>query len=200
MADSASAGARCRFGSLAGCAGLMAKPSGEIIETPITANFREGLTVLEYFISTHGARKGLADTALKTANSGYLTSRLVDVAQDCIITEDDCGTIRRNLRLRPDGRRRDHRDSGESDVLGRVVWKRSGSLYGRDSCHANEAIDEALRQRRSVLGLRGSAFASVLTCKSKNTGSAPCAMDVILLMAYCQHRRGGRNYCGPVHR
>ena len=71
----------------------MAKPSGEIIETPITANFREGLTVLQYFISTHGARKGLADTALKTANSGYLTRRLVDVAQDAIITEDDCGTL-----------------------------------------------------------------------------------------------------------
>jgi DNA-directed RNA polymerase subunit beta' len=72
--------------------GLMAKPSGEIIETPILSNFKEGLTVLEYFNSTHGARKGLADTALKTANSGYLTRRLVDVAQDCIITQDDCGT------------------------------------------------------------------------------------------------------------
>merc|ERR1712078_173382 len=72
--------------------GLMAKPSGEIIETPIIANFKEGLTALEYFNSTHGARKGLADTALKTANSGYLTRRLVDVAQDCIITVDDCGT------------------------------------------------------------------------------------------------------------
>ena len=74
--------------------GLMAKPSGEIIETPIISNFKEGLTVLEYFNSTHGARKGLADTALKTANSGYLTRRLVDVAQDCIITEEDCGTTR----------------------------------------------------------------------------------------------------------
>ena len=78
---------------LAGMRGLMAKPSGEIIETPITANFREGLTVLEYFISTHGARKGLADTALKTADSGYLTRRLVDVAQDVIISEYDCGTV-----------------------------------------------------------------------------------------------------------
>jgi DNA-directed RNA polymerase subunit beta' len=77
---------------LAGMRGLMAKPSGEIIETPIISNFKEGLTVNEYFNSTHGARKGLADTALKTANSGYLTRRLVDVAQDCIITEDDCGT------------------------------------------------------------------------------------------------------------
>jgi DNA-directed RNA polymerase subunit beta' len=79
---------------LAGMRGLMAKPSGEIIETPIISNFKEGLTVLEYFNSTHGARKGLADTALKTANSGYLTRRLVDVAQDCIIVEEDCGTER----------------------------------------------------------------------------------------------------------
>jgi DNA-directed RNA polymerase subunit beta' len=77
---------------LAGMRGLMAKPSGEIIETPIISNFKEGLTVLEYFNSTHGARKGLADTALKTANSGYLTRRLVDVAQDCIVNANDCGT------------------------------------------------------------------------------------------------------------
>ena len=93
MADSGARGSGVQIRQLAGMRGLMAKPSGEIIETPITANFREGLTVLQYFISTHGARKGLADTALKTANSGYLTRRLVDVAQDCIITEDDCNTI-----------------------------------------------------------------------------------------------------------
>ncbi|MFH1846455.1 MAG: DNA-directed RNA polymerase subunit beta' [Candidatus Omnitrophota bacterium] len=93
MADSGARGSRQQIRQLAGMRGLMAKPSGEIIETPITANFREGLTVLEYFISTHGARKGLADTALKTADSGYLTRRLVDVAQDVIIREDDCGTM-----------------------------------------------------------------------------------------------------------
>jgi len=93
MADSGSRGSKDQMRQLAGMRGLMAKPSGEIIETPITANFREGLTVLQYFSSTHGARKGLADTALKTANSGYLTRRLVDVAQDCAITEDDCGTM-----------------------------------------------------------------------------------------------------------
>src|SRR5881628_932053 len=92
MADSGARGSAQQIRQLAGMRGLMAKPSGEIIETPITANFREGLTVLQYFISTHGARKGLADTALKTANSGYLTRRLVDVAQDSIITEEDCGT------------------------------------------------------------------------------------------------------------
>src|SRR3989338_5399694 len=93
MADSGARGSAQQIRQLAGMRGLMAKPSGEIIETPITANFREGLTVLQYFISTHGARKGLADTALKTANSGYLTRRLVDVAQDAIIAEDDCGTL-----------------------------------------------------------------------------------------------------------
>ncbi|MEK6790688.1 MAG: DNA-directed RNA polymerase subunit beta', partial [Deltaproteobacteria bacterium] len=93
MADSGARGSAQQIRQLAGMRGLMAKPSGEIIETPITANFREGLTVLQYFISTHGARKGLADTALKTANSGYLTRRLVDVAQDAIISEQDCGTL-----------------------------------------------------------------------------------------------------------
>ncbi|MCK9602924.1 MAG: DNA-directed RNA polymerase subunit beta', partial [Candidatus Omnitrophica bacterium] len=93
MADSGARGSRLQVRQLAGMRGLMAKPSGEIIESPITANFREGLTVLEYFISTHGARKGLADTALKTADAGYLTRRLVDVAQEVIVTEDDCGTL-----------------------------------------------------------------------------------------------------------
>ena len=94
MADSGARGSAAQIKQLAGMRGLMAKPSGEIIETPIISNFKEGLTVLEYFNSTHGARKGLADTALKTANSGYLTRRLVDVAQDAIITEEDCGTTR----------------------------------------------------------------------------------------------------------
>lgn len=92
MADSGARGSQAQIRQLAGMRGLMAKPDGSIIETPIKANFREGLNVLQYFISTHGARKGLADTALKTANAGYLTRRLVDVAQDVVITEDDCGT------------------------------------------------------------------------------------------------------------
>src|SRR5471030_1331448 len=92
MADSGARGSKQQIRQLSGMRGLMAKPSGEIIETPITANFREGLNVLQYFISTHGARKGLADTALKTADSGYLTRRLVDVAQDVIVSENDCGT------------------------------------------------------------------------------------------------------------
>ncbi|RZL46213.1 MAG: DNA-directed RNA polymerase subunit beta', partial [Variovorax sp.] len=92
MADSGARGSAAQIRQVAGMRGLMAKPDGSIIETPITANFREGLNVLEYFISTHGARKGLADTALKTANSGYLTRRLVDVTQDLVVTEQDCGT------------------------------------------------------------------------------------------------------------
>jgi DNA-directed RNA polymerase subunit beta' len=92
MADSGARGSAAQIRQLAGMRGLMAKPDGSIIETPITANFREGLNVLQYFISTHGARKGLADTALKTANSGYLTRRLVDVTQDLVVVEDDCGT------------------------------------------------------------------------------------------------------------
>ena len=93
MADSGARGSKEQVRQLAGMRGLMSKPSGEVIETPITANFREGLSVLQYFISTHGARKGLADTALKTADSGYLTRRLVDVAQDVIVTEQDCQTF-----------------------------------------------------------------------------------------------------------
>ena len=92
MSHSGARGSPAQMKQLGGMRGLMAKPSGEIIETPIISNFKEGLTVLEYFNSTHGARKGLADTALKTANSGYLTRRLVDVAQDCIVRSNDCGT------------------------------------------------------------------------------------------------------------
>jgi DNA-directed RNA polymerase subunit beta' len=94
MSHSGARGSPAQMKQLAGMRGLMAKPSGEIIETPIISNFKEGLTVLEYFNSTHGARKGLADTALKTANSGYLTRRLVDVSQDCVVTVNDCGTER----------------------------------------------------------------------------------------------------------
>ena len=105
---------------LAGMRGLMAKPDGSIIETPITANFREGLNVLQYFISTHGARKGLADTALKTANSGYLTRRLVDVTQDLVVTEDDCGTQQRHEHARAGRRRRGHRALRDR-ILGRVA-------------------------------------------------------------------------------
>ena len=115
MADSGARGSKQQIRQLAGMRGLMAKPSGEIIETPITSNFREGLTVLQYFISTHGARKGLADTALKTADSGYLTRRLVDVAQDVIISEIDCGDPRRHRVAGHRGEWRDHRAIARPD-------------------------------------------------------------------------------------
>ena len=120
MADSGARGSPAQIRQLAGMRGLMAKPDGSIIETPITANFREGLNVLQYFISTHGARKGLADTALKTANSGYLTRRLVDVAQDVVIVEDDCGT-HQGLTIKPLIEGGDVVEPLRERVLGRVV-------------------------------------------------------------------------------
>lgn len=120
MADSGARGSTAQIRQLAGMRGLMAKPDGSIIETPITANFREGLNVLQYFISTHGARKGLADTALKTANSGYLTRRLVDVAQDLVVTEDDCGT-QDGILMTPVIEGGDVKESLRERVLGRVT-------------------------------------------------------------------------------
>lgn len=120
MADSGARGSAAQIRQLAGMRGLMAKPDGTIIETPITANFREGLSVLQYFISTHGARKGLADTALKTANSGYLTRRLVDVAQDLVVTQEDCGT-ERGLVMKPHIEGGDVVEPLRERVLGRVT-------------------------------------------------------------------------------
>ncbi|HEV8316359.1 MAG TPA: DNA-directed RNA polymerase subunit beta', partial [Vicinamibacterales bacterium] len=144
MADSGARGSKQQIRQLAGMRGLMAKPSGEIIETPITANFREGLSVLHYFISTHGARKGLADTALKTADSGYLTRRLVDVAQDVIISENDCGTL--------DGiEARAIVESGEvieplrDRIIGRVTLERIVDPFTGDKIvDVNEVMDEEL--------------------------------------------------------
>ena len=122
MADSGARGSPAQIRQLAGMRGLMARPDGSIIETPITANFREGLSVLQYFISTHGARKGLADTALKTANSGYLTRRLVDVSQDVVVTEVDCGTTE-GLLMTPVIEGGDIISSLGDRILGRVVAK-----------------------------------------------------------------------------
>jgi DNA-directed RNA polymerase subunit beta' len=126
MAHSGARGSPAQMKQLAGMRGLMAKPSGEIIETPIISNFKEGLTVLEYFNSTHGARKGLADTALKTANSGYLTRRLVDVAQDCIVREHDCGT-----------EQGDHRQSAGQRRRGRRLARRAHPRPGRGGGRVN---------------------------------------------------------------
>ena len=137
--------------------GLMAKPSGEIIETPITSNFREGLTVLEYFTSTHGARKGLADTALKTAESGYLTRRLVDVAQDVIITEYDCGTVK-YIEATPLVEGGDIIQSLRDRVLGRVAAEDiRDPLSGEIIVQANTEIIEELAQKIEDSASSGSA-------------------------------------------
>jgi DNA-directed RNA polymerase subunit beta' len=174
MADSGSRGSAQQIRQLAGMRGLMAKPSGEIIETPITANFREGLTVLQYFISTHGARKGLADTALKTANSGYLTRRLVDVAQDAIITETDCGTIDGLLvsALIEGGEIIEH--IGDR-ILGRVALDDVlDPVTGEVLVPANTDIDETLTKRIEDAGLEKVKIRSVLTCQSKRGICAMC--------------------------
>jgi len=174
MADSGARGSAQQIRQLAGMRGLMAKPSGEIIETPITANFREGLTVLQYFISTHGARKGLADTALKTANSGYLTRRLVDVAQDAIISEDNCGTLD-GIEMTP------LMEGGEiieplgERVLGRVALEDVKDPFTAEVIvKSNQGIDEDLVQRIEDAGLERIKIRSVLTCQSKRGVCVMC--------------------------
>ncbi len=174
MADSGARGSAAQIRQLAGMRGLMAKPSGEIIETPITANFREGLSVLQYFISTHGARKGLADTALKTANSGYLTRRLVDVAQDIVITEQDCGT-NEGMEIRP------LLEGGEiiqglgDRILGRtaledIVDPLSDSVL----CHAGEEITEDVVRKVEEAGLEKVLIRSALICKTRRGVCVRC--------------------------
>ncbi len=166
MADSGARGSKDQIRQLAGMRGLMAKPSGEIIETPIQANFREGLSVLEYFISTHGARKGLADTALKTANSGYLTRRLVDVAQDSTITMEDCGTI--------DGIEIEHlMEGGEiiqrlgERILGRVaLMDIVDPVTGEVLVPANQEIDEEGIKKIEDAGISKVEIRSVLVCRA----------------------------------
>jgi len=174
MADSGARGSSQQIRQLAGMRGLMAKPSGEIIETPITANFREGLTVLQYFISTHGARKGLADTALKTANSGYLTRRLVDVAQDIIIREEDCGTIR-GIEVES------LIESGEiiqplsERLLGRVALEDIVDPFTEDvMVKANEEINEIAVEIIENSGIEKVKIRSVLTCESIEGVCAKC--------------------------
>ena len=166
MADSGARGSKQQIRQLAGMRGLMAKPSGEIIETPITANFREGLNVLQYFISTHGARKGLADTALKTADSGYLTRRLVDVAQDVIISENDCGTV--------DGIYVGSIvESGEiieplrDRIVGRVSLEKIKDYEGRIIVDINAEITESLASSIQSAGIERVKIRSVLTCESR---------------------------------
>ena len=174
MADSGARGSKQQIRQLAGMRGLMAKPSGEIIETPIRANFREGLSVLEYFISTHGARKGLADTALKTADSGYLTRRLVDVAQDVIISDFDCGTL--------DGiEARAIVESGEiieplrDRIIGRVSLERiNDPITGELILELNDEIDEDKASEVQEAGVEKVKIRSVLTCASRRGCCARC--------------------------
>jgi DNA-directed RNA polymerase subunit beta' len=176
MADSGARGSGVQLRQLAGMRGLMAKPSGEIIETPITANFREGLTVLQYFISTHGARKGLADTALKTANSGYLTRRLVDVAQDCIITEQDCETVDGiYVSALMEGGGGEIIETAGERVLGRVALQEVKDPFtGEVIVPANEEIDEALAEKIDRAGIERVNIRSVLTCRAKHGVCAKC--------------------------
>jgi len=173
MADSGARGSAQQIRQLAGMRGLMAKPSGEIIETPITSNFREGLTVLQYFISTHGARKGLADTALKTANSGYLTRRLVDVAQDSIVLDEDCGTL--------DGIEVTALvEGGEiieplyDRILGRVTVEDVIDRDGKIVVKANQEIDEKIAARIIDAGIYAMKIRSPLTCETQRGVCAAC--------------------------
>src|SRR2546430_2116290 len=174
MADSGARGSAQQIRQLAGMRGLMAKPSGEIIETPITANFREGLTVLQYFISTHGARKGLADTALKTANSGYLTRRLVDVAQDSIIQEEDCGTLD-GIEISPLVEGGEVIEGIGDRVLGRVALEDIRDPFSnRVIVQANEEINEDKVAEIEDAGLERVKIRSVLTCQSRQGVCVKC--------------------------
>ncbi|MBP9865322.1 MAG: DNA-directed RNA polymerase subunit beta', partial [Candidatus Omnitrophica bacterium] len=173
-ADSGARGSKQQIRQLAGMRGLMAKPSGEIIENPITANFREGLTVLEYFISTHGARKGLADTALKTADSGYLTRRLVDVSQDVIVAEDDCGTLS-GIFIEPMYEGEDTIVALRDRVLGRVPLDNIVDVVTDQLIvKAGEMIDEKIADRLDEVGIEKIRIRSVLTCESKRGCCAKC--------------------------
>lgn len=174
MADSGARGSAQQIRQLAGMRGLMAKPSGEIIETPIRANFREGLSVLQYFISTHGARKGLADTALKTANSGYLTRRLVDVAQDCIVSEHDCGTID-GIEMGPLVEGGEIIEGLGERVLGRVALDDIRDPFSSEVLvPANEEIDEGRVKLIEEAGIEKLWIRSALTCQSRRGVCIKC--------------------------
>jgi DNA-directed RNA polymerase subunit beta' len=175
MADSGARGSQAQIRQLAGMRGLMAKPDGSIIETPITSNFREGLNVQQYFISTHGARKGLADTALKTANSGYLTRRLVDVAQDVVITSTDCGTLT-GLTMTPIVEGGDVVEPLKDRVLGRVVAE-DVYLPGNDEdpfVTRNTLLDEQWVTKLEDAGVQSIKVRSTITCESSFGVCAHC--------------------------
>jgi DNA-directed RNA polymerase subunit beta' len=174
MVDSGARGNRTQVKQLAGMRGLMAKPSGEIIERPIISNFREGLSVLEYFISTHGARKGLADTALKTADSGYLTRKLVDASQDVIITEDDCGTIN-GIVVRPIYEGDEEVVSLSTRIIGRTSCETvKDPVTGNAVVKSGQIVDEEIAAALEKVGLEQLKIRSALTCESKRGICAKC--------------------------
>ena len=173
MADSGARGSAAQIRQLAGMRGLMAKPDGSIIETPITANFREGLDVLQYFISTHGARKGLADTALKTANSGYLTRRLVDVSQDLVVIEDDCGTTN-GISMTPIIEGGDVVEALGERVLGRVVSEDVLNSEGEVVLQTGHMIDEGSVTKLEREGIDEVMVRSAITCESRYGVCASC--------------------------
>ena len=173
MADSGARGSKQQIRQLSGMRGLMAKPSGEIIETPITANFREGLNVLQYFISTHGARKGLADTALKTADSGYLTRRLVDVAQDVIISEFDCGTLD-GIYVEPIVEAGEVVEPLRDRIVGRVSLEQIKDYEGNVIVDVNQEINEDLAASIQAAGIERVKIRSVLTCESRRGVCVRC--------------------------
>ncbi len=174
MADSGARGSAAQIRQLAGMRGLMAKPDGSIIETPITANFREGLNAQQYFISTHGARKGLADTALKTANSGYLTRRLVDVAQDLVVTEDDCGTVN-GLAMAPLVEGGDVVEGLGERVLGRVLAE-DVLKPGKDTVliEVGTLLDEQLVRKLEQEGVDQVKVRSAITCETRYGVCSKC--------------------------
>ena len=174
MADSKARGSRTQIRQLAGMRGLMAKPNGEIIETPITASFREGLSVLEYFISSHGARKGLADTALKTADAGYMTRKLVDVAQDVIITQQDCNTVS-GIDVEAVVEGNEVKLSLAKRIIGRTALSEiCDPKTGEVIVEANEEIDEAKAKRIEAAGIERVSIRSGLTCACKHGMCAKC--------------------------
>ncbi len=174
MAESGARGSAAQIRQLAGMRGLMAKPDGSIIETPITANFREGLDVLQYFISTHGARKGLADTALKTANSGYLTRRLVDVAQDLVISQVDCGTVN-GITMNPIIEGGDVVEPLSERVLGRVnVYDVTNPSGEKVLIEAGTMIDESLVTVLEENGVDQLLVRSIITCETRHGVCAKC--------------------------
>ena len=173
MADSGARGSAAQIRQLAGMRGLMAKPDGSIIETPITANFREGLNVLQYFISTHGARKGLADTALKTANSGYLTRRLVDVSQDVVVNEEDCGTTR-GFEIQAVVEGGDVVERLSDRVLGRVLAEPVVNQDGAVVLDAGTLLEEKEIAVLESAGVDRVVVRSVITCESRYGVCAQC--------------------------